>query len=57
MIHRWDDVTGVDYDYRIESAKKEKELSYLADHVIDWTWTPENTLEKIKEIIFEKINK
>jgi len=56
MLHRWDDVTWVDYDYRIESAKKEKDMAYLADYIIDWSWKPEEALEVIKKIIFDKIN-
>lgn len=56
MLHRWDDVTWLDYQNRIDSAIKEKDLSHLADYVIDSSGTPEQTLEKLKSIIFEKIN-
>ena len=57
MIKRWDDVSWIDYENRIESAIKEKELSHLSDFVIDWTWTADETLELLKKIIFDKINK
>lgn len=54
MIDRWDDVTGEDYENRIKSAEKEKELKYLADYVVDWWWTKKQTLKAIKKIILEK---
>lgn len=57
MMHRWDDVTWLDYENRINSALKEKNLKHLADHIIDWSWKPEDTLEQLKNIIFNKINK
>jgi len=56
MILRWDDISWVDYENRIESARKEKELSYLADNIIDASLTPENTLLELKKIISNKIN-
>lgn len=56
MALRWDDISWVDYENRIESAKKEKELSYLADYIIDASLTPENTLIELKKIISNKIN-
>lgn len=56
MALRWDDTSWVDYENRIESARKEKELSYLADHIIDASLTPENTLLELKKIISNKIN-
>lgn len=56
MILRWDNVVGIDYQNRIESAKKEKELSYLADYIIDASLIPEHTLEELKKIIVNKIN-
>lgn len=56
MALRWDDTNWSDYENRIESAKKEKELSYLADHIIDASLTPENTLLELKKIISNKIN-
>lgn len=55
MINRWDDVTGNDYKNRIISAKKEKKLSYLADYIVDSTWTKKETLKKAKKIILKKI--
>lgn len=55
MLHRWDDVTGIDYQHRIDSAKKEIDLKHLADYVVDWSWTPEETLEEVKKIIFNKM--
>ena len=56
MISRWDDITWNDYENRIESAKKEKSLSHLADYIIDASHTPEDTLEELKKIIYTKIN-
>lgn len=56
MLHRWDDVTGTDYENRIKSAIKERELKHLADHIVDASQKPEDTLEKLKDIILEKIN-
>lgn len=56
MIMRWDNVDWIDYQNRIESAKKEKELISLADYIIDASLTPENTLEELKKIIINKIN-
>lgn len=56
MLSRWDDITWDDYKNRIESAKKEKSLTHLADYVIDASGTPENTLEELKKIIYTKIN-
>ncbi|NVP18182.1 guanylate kinase [Candidatus Gracilibacteria bacterium] len=56
MIMRGDNVDGIDYQNRIESAKKEKELISLADYIIDASLTPENTLEELKKIIINKIN-
>ena len=56
MIFRWDDITWNDYENRIESAKKEKSLSHLADYIIDASNTPEDTLEELKKIIEEKID-
>ena len=56
MLHRWDDVTWLDYENRISSAIKEKDFKYLADYIIDWSWTPENTLNQLKNIILNKIN-
>ncbi len=56
MLSRWDDITWDDYKNRIESAKKEKSLTHLADYVIDSSGTPENTLEELKKIIYTKIN-
>ncbi|MDD2907839.1 MAG: guanylate kinase [Candidatus Gracilibacteria bacterium] len=56
MASRGDDVTGNDYVNRINSAKKEKELIYLADHIIDASLSPEETLLELKKIINNKIN-
>lgn len=57
MLDRWDDVTWIDYENRINSAEKEKALKHLADFIVDWSWTPDVTLKIIKEIINNKINK
>lgn len=56
MLHRWDDVTWLDYENRISSAIKEKDFKHLADYIIDWSWSPENTLNQLKNIILNKIN-
>lgn len=55
MIDRWDDVSWVDYENRINSAKKESSLKHLADHIIDASWTPDDTLEQVKKIIYNKM--
>ena len=57
MIDRWDDVSWDDYKNRFESAKKEKELLYLADYVIDWSMTREEVLKEAKSIIINNISK
>ena len=57
LLDRWDDITWDDYKFRLESAKKEKELSYLADFIVNWSQKREKVLEDIKKIIFDKTNK
>jgi len=56
MLLRWDVVDWIDYENRIESAKKEKKLIKLADYVIDASNSPEDTLHELKKIIEDKIN-
>lgn len=54
MEKRGDDVTGRDFELRMESARKEKDLLYLADYVIDGTQTKEEVLDEVKNIILSK---
>lgn len=54
MKKRWDDVEWEDFLNRINSAKKEKEFLYLADHIIDWTKSQSEVLNEVKQIILWK---
>lgn len=56
MFERWEDVSWDNYKLRIESAKKEKELMYLADYVIDSTKSKEEVLSEVKSIIINNIS-
>lgn len=51
LITRWDDVSWDDYDNRVISAQKERDLIDLADYVIDATQSPEHVLEQFKKIL------
>lgn len=55
MIERGDDISGEDYDNRIRSAKKEIELSYLADYIVNGTRNKEEVYQDVKNIILKKI--
>lgn len=55
MFQRWDDVLWEDYKNRLESAKKEKYLSYLADFIVDATKSEKEVLEEVNNIIITKI--
>lgn len=54
MKERWDDVFWEDFENRISSAKKEKELLHFADYVIDWTKSKEEVLNEVVKIIKKK---
>lgn len=54
MKKRWDDVEWEDFLNRIKSAKKEKELLYLADYIIDRTKSESEVLNEVKQIILWK---
>lgn len=51
MKRRWDNIDGLDYTNRLESAKKEKLIKDLADYIIDGTKNKKEILEEVKEII------
>jgi dephospho-CoA kinase len=51
MLKRWDNVSWEDYKNRLKSAKKEEELQYLADYVIDATKSEREVLEEVRGII------
>lgn len=55
MIKRGDDVTGKDFEMRMLSAQKEKDLLHLADYVIDGTQTKEEVLQEVKNIILQRV--
>ncbi len=55
MKKRWDDVSGKDFENRIQSAQKEINLKNLADHVIDADRNPNQVLKDVYEIISKKI--
>lgn len=55
MKKRWDDVSGKDFENRIQSAEKEINLKNLADHVIDADRNPNQVLKDVYEIISKKI--
>lgn len=54
MSERWDDVTGKDFEERMNSAEKERALKHLADYVIDATGSKEKVFQEIKDIILKK---
>lgn len=51
MKKRGDKTSWKDFENRIDSAKKEKELLYLADYVIDSTKTIEEVLQEVLKIV------
>lgn len=56
MIARGDEVDGEDYKNRLNSAKKEKKFTYLADFLIDGSQSREAVFEEVKNIITTKIS-
>ena len=55
MLSRGDSVDNKDYENRIESAQKEKNMKHLADFVVDATNSQEEILREVKEFILSKI--
>ena len=55
MLSRGDSVDNKDYENRIESAQKEKNMKHLADFVVDATNSQEEILEEVKKFILSKI--
>lgn len=51
MGDRGDDITGIDFENRMISAEKEKNLHHLCDHIIDATQSPEQVLQQVLAII------
>lgn len=56
MAERWDDVSGKDFQFRMESAEKEKQLLHLPDYIVDGTQSKEQVLEEVMGIIKSKIS-
>ena len=55
MLSRGASVDNKDYENRIESAQKEKNMKHLADFVVDATNSQEEILREVKEFILSKI--
>lgn len=55
MILRWEKVDSVNYQNRIDSAKKEIKNAKFADLLVDARQKKEDVLEQVKNYIFSKI--
>ncbi|MCP4522867.1 MAG: hypothetical protein GY828_01475, partial [Candidatus Gracilibacteria bacterium] len=54
MASRGDSIEGIDYEKRIESARKESAKKHIADYIVNADQTPEEVFQEVLSIISKK---